>query len=177
VLSGIYYIENSKNDKRHIGQSINIPIRKSYHFYMLENNKHDNSHLQRAYNRYKANSFKFKVLIYCEPFELTRYEQFFVDYYPRKKLYNIRLECVDSSKGVFHSEETRQKMSKSHSGEKCHNSKLTERQVFEILDLYYNKNVSKTNISKNFPVNRRAIYNICNGVTWKRCYKKFIKNR
>jgi hypothetical protein len=79
--------------------------------------------------------------------------------------------------GKHPSAETRQKMSKSHSGEKCHNSKLTERQVFEILDLYYNKNVSKTNISKNFPVNRRAIYNICNGVTWKRCYKKFIKNR
>jgi len=67
-------------------------------------------------------------------------------------------------------------MSEANSGENCYNSKLTKKQVFEILDLYYNKSKTQTNIAKTFPVNCRTISDIVRGKHWKSCYKKFMEN-
>jgi len=280
--SGIYCIENLKNGKKYIGQSIDLEKRKHEHFSLLKGNNHSNTHLQNSYNKYGEENFKFRVLLYCEPFELTKYEQFFVDYYTPELLYNVRLECVNSNQGITFSKETRKKMSeawsgknnlnygkhlsketrkklseansgknhpmygKHHSeetkekisnalsgenspmygkhlsketrkklseahkkenlseetkrkmseakygkhlskktkekmseakrGENNSNSKLTESQVFEILDLYYNKNKTQTDIAKKFLVNNVAIFSIVREKTWKSCYKKFMEN-
>ena len=249
--SGIYCIENLKNEKKYIGQSIDLENRKYEHFLALKENYHFNRHLQSSYNKYGEENFKFRILLYCEPFELTKYEQIFVDYYTPKLLYNVRLECVDSNQGITFSKETRKKMSQNHSdvsgknnhnygkhhsketkrkmseansgknnynygkhlfketkrkiskaqsgknnhnygkhpseetirkmseakrGENCYNSKLTKKQVFEILDLYYNKNKTQTDISKMFPVNNVAIFRIVRGKRWKSCYKEFMEN-
>ena len=234
MRSGIYCIENLKNGKKYIGQSTDLEKRKYEHFRTLKGNNHDNGHLQNSYNKYGKKNFKFRVLLYCEPFELTRYEQFFVDFYMPELLYNIRLECVDSNQGITLSEETKKKISESHngkhlsketrkkiseaskrenlskktirkmskakrgenhpmwekhhskeikekisnalSGEKGSNSKLTENQVFEILDLYYNKSKIQMDIAKNFPVNYGTISKIVRGKTWKSCYKEFMEN-
>jgi len=275
MRGGIYCIENLKNGKKYIGQTVNLERRKHEHFWMLEGNNHDNGHLQNSYNKYGKNNFKFRVLLYCEPFELTKYEQIFVDYYTPKLLYNVRLECVNSNQGITLSEETKRKMSKAHKrenlsketkrkmseakcgkhpseetrkkmseagkkrkpiseetrkklsraklgkkspmygkhhseetirkmseaklgkkspmygkhlsnetkekmskakhGESHPNSKLTENQVFEILDLYYNKSKTQTDIAKNFPVNDRTISKIVKGKRWELCYKKFTE--
>jgi len=263
--SGIYCIENLKNGKKYIGQSVDLEKRKYEHFRMLKGNNHDNRHLQNAYNKYGEKVFKFRILLYCESFELTRYEQFFVDFYTPETLYNICTECVNSSLGVIpsektrkklseaqsgknnpmwgkhhseearkkmskvqsgennpmwgkhHSEETirkmsevqsgennsnygkhpseetrkkmseaqkgkhaskktRKKLSKALSGEKGSNSKLKENQVFEVLDLYYNKSKTQTDIAKMFPVNDKTISAIVRGKRWKHCYKKFMEN-
>jgi len=114
--SGIYCIENSKNKKRYIGQTTDLRRRKLRHFLDLEKNSHYNKHLQGAYNKYGKTAFEFNILIYCEPFELTKYEQFFVNFYTPEILYNERLECVDSSFGIKRSKETKRKMSESHVG-------------------------------------------------------------
>jgi len=83
------------------------------HWNDLKNNKHDNSHIQNSYNKRGKEFFVFEILLYCEPEELTRYEQFFVDKYVGMKIsYNICRECVDSCKGVKRTEETREKMRK-----------------------------------------------------------------
>lgn len=116
INSGVYCIENIQTGKKYIGQSVNITRRIKRHTLELAKGCHSNTHLQNAWNRYGEDSFEFKILIYCEPFELTKYEQFFVDLYTPEKLYNIRIECVNSPLGTKYTEETRKKISIARSG-------------------------------------------------------------
>jgi group I intron endonuclease len=120
---GIYQIKNLINNKCYIGQTVDLDKRKVDHFGRLRKNKHENQHLQKAFNKYGEDNFSFNILIYCENFELTKYEQFFSDCY--KKLdfsYNMR-ECVDSNKGLPCSEGAKRKMSEKQKGEKAYNYK------------------------------------------------------
>lgn len=221
MASGIYCIINKINNKMYIGQTGDLQKRKREHFSYLRGDYHDNTHLQNSYNKYGKKAFIFKIILYCEPFELTRYEQMFVNYYTPEILYNTRLECVDSNLGVrwseeikrkmskgrgdmsgennpfygkhhteeakrkiskalsgkkghIQSEETRRKISEAQSGENGHTSKATKREVLEILDLYYNKKMKQKKIAELYPINKMSVSNICNGKTWKLCYKKFI---
>ena len=219
-LSGIYQIRNLINGKKYIGQTADLEKRKLKHFNALMGNYHYNEHLQNAYNKYGKENFVFEVLKYCRLFELTRYEQFFVDQEKQDDLYNIRIECVNSNLGTRCSDETREKLSiinrgkkhtkksknkiskalsgKNHplygkhrskeakekislnhvnvSGENNPRAKLTKKQVFEILDLYYNQNKNQVYIFKKYGVSRTTIGYICHGKTWKSCYKEFMEN-
>jgi len=115
--SGIYYIENKITGKKYIGQSAELDKREYAHFRKLNNGSHWNPHLQRAYNKYGKDAFEFKIILYAEPAELTRYEQTLVDRYNLRELYNIRLNCVGSNLGVRFSEEHKRKISIANSGE------------------------------------------------------------
>ena len=109
---GVYKISSLSDKKRYYGGGI-LKARKLYHFNLLRTNKHNNSNLQKAYNLNKEENFKFIVLLYCEPFELTRYEQFFVDKYKKSKLlYNICIDNVENKSGVKTSQKTKEKISK-----------------------------------------------------------------
>jgi len=79
--SGIYIIENIKNQKKYIGSSINIKNREYKHFWMLDRGIHDNSHLQKSYNKYGKSSFKFKIIEICEDFNLVDRENHYISYY------------------------------------------------------------------------------------------------
>jgi group I intron endonuclease len=97
---GIYQILNLINGKCYVGQSINLNTRENDHFSFLRKNKHWNIHLQYAFNKYEEKNFIFKILIYCESFELTKYETFFDNFYKNLNLsYNIR-EIASSNKGM-----------------------------------------------------------------------------
>ncbi len=113
---GIYRIKNLINNKQYIGQSKNIRKRKSSNMSSLEHKNHCNPYLQRSFEKYGIQNFSFEALIYCEKECLTKYEQFFVDSTPKKLLYNVRLECVNSPVGTFISNEVRKKLSKAFSG-------------------------------------------------------------
>jgi hypothetical protein len=58
----------------------------------------------------------FKPLLYCETFELTRYEQGFVNVLA--PAYNICKECVESALGVKRTEETRKRIGAAKKGVK-----------------------------------------------------------
>ena len=103
---GVYQIRNLLDGKVYVGQSIDLKSRKSHHFSSLEKNKHDNIHLQRAYNRDGKENFIFEVLVWCEEFELTRYEGAMKDA-NNGNCYNMRIVC-DSNKGIKFSDETLQ---------------------------------------------------------------------
>lgn len=112
---GIYKIENIFNGECYIGQSIDLYKRKRDHFLKLRNNKHCNIHLQYAFNKYGEENFVFKIILYCEPEELTHYEQKLVDLW--KPEYNICRECVKSGLGTKKSEEEKKRMSDMYMGE------------------------------------------------------------
>jgi group I intron endonuclease len=114
MTPGIYCIENTLSGKKYIGQAVDIDKRKAVHFSTLKNGVHYNRHLQNSFNKDGEDAFSFKILAYCETSELTYYEQSFVDLYTPEKLYNICLECVNSSIGIKHSDESKLLMSKNH---------------------------------------------------------------
>jgi group I intron endonuclease len=124
---GIYEVKNLINDKSYIGQSaIDVHGRCLSHIkHIMVNN--DNRHLINAVNKYGIKNFSFKVILYCEQFELTRYEDGMINC-DRPNRYNIR-PAADSNKGLKMSEdiinkhrlenlseETRHKMSTGHLG-------------------------------------------------------------
>lgn len=115
-MCGIYSLENSRTGDQYIGQSVQLSMRRSDHLRSLSRGNHYNIHLQRAFTKYGVENFSFRVLLYCESFELTRYEQFFVD--ALRPSYNIRRECVTSPLGCSHEvfEGTRQRISQSLQG-------------------------------------------------------------
>lgn len=197
MCSGIYCIENKINGKRYIGQSINIDNRRREHFRTLRQGAHGNRYLQNAWNKYGENNFEFYVLIFCEKFELTRYEQFFVDKY--NMLYNIAVKCVDSTMGVVYSKESKEKFRVINSGKnnpmygRKHSDKTSDRmselangnknpakltweKVRQIKNFYMEgarKNQMGYSwdiireLSKRFNVGQTAIYNIISGKSWK----------
>jgi len=113
---GIYQIRNLVTGFCCVGQSMRLGKRPGEHWAKLKNNKHKNSHLQRSYNKHGKEFFVFEILIYCEPEELTYYEQLFCDIDKSHNLsYNIR-DCVDSNKGIKWTEETLKKMSEAKKG-------------------------------------------------------------
>ena len=78
--TGIYKITNKATGNIYIGQSCNLRSRKVCHFNRLKRQVHSNKKMQKEYIEHGRENFSFDVLVYCEEFELTRYEQAFVDY-------------------------------------------------------------------------------------------------
>lgn len=108
MLSGIYWILNTINNKIYIGSSKDLYIRKRKHFERLKKGNHTNNHLQNAYNKYGKETFEFEILITCDPTLLLWYEQQFID--QCKPEYNI-LSRAYSNIGYHHSDEAKKKIS------------------------------------------------------------------
>lgn len=113
---GCYAIENVQNGHRYVGSSSNLLYRREGHFGNLRKDCHCNRHLQGAWNKYGEYSFIFHPVLFCEAFELLRYEQFLIDkWHPE---YNTRLVASSNLGMKFgpHSEGTRRKISEAHKG-------------------------------------------------------------
>jgi group I intron endonuclease len=118
-MIGGYMIKNLITYRAYIGSSINIKNRIIYHKNMLYKKQHFNKHLQRSWSKYGEKSFKFYIIEKCPVEKLIEREQYWVDYYREKgKIYNIRVECVNTMLGVPHTKETKKKISESKIGSK-----------------------------------------------------------
>lgn len=128
ALCGIYKITNNVNGKVYIGQSINIKARWKDHIHALNRNDSRCTLLQRAWNKYKQESFSFKILELCQEDELDDVETKYIEFYDAiNNGYNIepggnknkhlsdetKKKIGDANRGRHYSEETKQKMSES----------------------------------------------------------------
>lgn len=79
MTCGIYEIKNTINNKRYIGQSINIEKRWQNHKRELKTQKHYNSHLQNSWNKYGESAFVFSIIEKCPKELLDEREQYWIN--------------------------------------------------------------------------------------------------
>jgi group I intron endonuclease len=125
IKSGIYAFLNLETGMFYIGSTIDFYKRYHSHKSLLNNGKHDNSYFQRAWTKYGQINFIFVILEYVEDIsKLEKVEQKWLDNtqcYDRNIGYNVR--CIaNSSLGILHTQETKDKISKAKTGFK-HNEK------------------------------------------------------
>lgn len=99
VLSGIYQIFCTSNDKLYIGSSIDINYRWGKHIYLLRTECHSNIHLQNCFNKYGRESLEFSLLEDLSGHtadEIRDIEQKYLDSLDWDKALNI---CKDSRGG------------------------------------------------------------------------------
>jgi group I intron endonuclease len=114
--SGIYQIRNVITGDTYIGQAVHFRKRQNRHWWELKNNLHSNRHLQRSVNKHGLENFEFNKLVFCEREELTKTEQYLVDFYQPE--YNMCKDVVTSCLGVKRSQETKDKIRIAHKGKK-----------------------------------------------------------
>lgn len=114
-MTGIYKIENLVNGKVYIGQAVDIGNRCKNHKKALKNNVHINKHLQNSWNKYREENFKFEVIEECTEAELTKREQYWIDFYGGLNSSSNYNKRDASSKGHL-SEESKLKVSKANKG-------------------------------------------------------------
>ena len=68
-----------KNNKKYVGQSIDVNCRLRKHFTKLRNGKHENRHLQRSFNKYGEETFKSYILEECSQEELNDREKYWIE--------------------------------------------------------------------------------------------------
>lgn len=78
-IIGIYCWENIQNEKRYIGQSVNVKKRYYSHKYSLRRGDSSSVHLQSAWNKYGEDSFKFYILEECMKEELNKKEIYWIN--------------------------------------------------------------------------------------------------
>lgn len=97
MKSGIYQIVNNINNKRYIGSSNNIIRRFSGHRYCFKKGQRGNAHLRNAWRKYGSENFKFEILEHCQIYELAVREQYYIDKYLPKELYNKRKDATNNT--------------------------------------------------------------------------------
>ena len=88
-MIGIYSIINIINNKKYVGQSVDIKNRIRNHKWALRHGRHENSHLQKSFNKYGEDCFVFDVICECTEDQLDHLERFYI------ALYN----CIDPQFG------------------------------------------------------------------------------
>lgn len=149
---GIYQIKNLTNNKKYIGQSVDIEQRWRGHKCELNNNQHWNDHLQKSWNKYGCENFEFSILEECDVSKLDELESQYISLYnTTDSNYGYNIE-IGGNAGKRVSDKTRRKISEHHadvSGEKnpFYGKKHTEESINKYLSHsnYINRKVKGEN--------------------------------
>ena len=87
-VCGIYCIENISNNKKYIGQSVDIYKRWRDHKSKLKEHKHRNGYLQRAWDKYGKDCFKFYILEMCDIRQLNELEVSYIEKFDTTNIQN-----------------------------------------------------------------------------------------
>lgn len=119
-ICGLYEIVNILNGTRYIGSSSHIFRRLIGHRGDLRTNEHHNAHLQHAWFKYGEGSFVFRIICRTTEEEKIPTEQRHLDlaFGGGEKLYNISKNADAPRTGVKHTQETKDKISRAHTGKK-----------------------------------------------------------
>lgn len=109
MLSGVYKITNTINNKFYIGSAVNLKEREYEHFRRLSKNNHCNVLLQNSFNKYKKEYLKFEVIEFCDKKDLILKEQYYID--NLNPIFNI-CKIAGNKLGVKHREESKEKLRK-----------------------------------------------------------------
>jgi len=114
--SGIYQIRNLVNGKVYVGSAINLRARWQKHLSNLRYNKHPNIKLQNAFNKYGVDNLIFEIIeLVPNKEQLLDREQYYINTLNAvNEGYNI-CPIAGNTTGVFHTEESIQKMKVAHS--------------------------------------------------------------
>lgn len=116
-ICGVYEILNKVNDKRYIGQSVNIYKRWKQHKNKLNENAHRNSYLQNSWNKYGEENFKFSILCECSIEDLDDNEKKYIcKYNTCDRKYGFNIDNGGNSNKTL-SEETKEKIRQSRLAE------------------------------------------------------------
>ena len=116
-ISGIYKIQSiCKPERIYIGSAVNIRRRWKEHKEDLKRNEHHTPKLQNHYNKYGKSDLIYSILLKCEPEELIKREQSYLD--DLNPYFNTNI-LASSSLGAKRSEASRERISLSKMGNKC----------------------------------------------------------
>lgn len=163
MMVGIYRFYNVITGKSYIGQSIEIERRKHEHELCAfrgneKTNKQYNCSFYQALREYGIDSFEFSILEICEEQELNEREIYWVSYY-------------DSCNNGYNMTYGGDRPFKEQDGEKHHNHKLTEKQVYEIRERY-NNHEYVYDVYEDYKeiINKTGFHKVWNGYTWKKVH-------
>ena len=77
MASGVFEIRNEKSNWVYIAYGKDMKKVAVWIIDRLWQGRHSNKVLQEAFNRDHGSNFRFSVLVYCEPFEMKRYREYF----------------------------------------------------------------------------------------------------
>ena len=162
-MIGIYLITNKVNNKKYIGQSVDIERRYKEHLragqpdiYAHKNERDINTPIHRAMQKYNIINFSLTILELCSKEELDVKERYWIKKYrtnEKKFGYNI----TDGGQNNI-----------SLKGENHSQAKLTQKDVDEIKKLLKETDKSLNEILSIFPfVSKSTLSMINQGKTWK----------
>lgn len=168
-ISGVYKIQNLKNNKIYIGQSFDIKRRIDEHFNELENGIHLNKYLQYDFDRYKRRDFSVEVLCYFDSDSdhishmnkniilLRMEEQFIHNFKKVSTLYNVKEFTMHEAKARYENFKHVDIVIKYIDSKIKNNDVYIENNIIKTIDFNKKKKKNKKKITNKKLVNKKIV--------------------